>query len=155
MPEICRFYGIVIKMYFADHAPPHFHAEYAEHEARIAIDSLAVLSGKLLSRAMGLVAEWARSIRRNCRDSGDARAGWRRLAVLTHCRSDRQRHNMAMESSAFSIMPTSAGWRRGSLPARWPDKSPMLRGISVALFNWMAVERRRPCRSLALKMSAV
>ena len=38
MPEICRFYGIVIKMYFADHTPPHFHAEYAEHEARIAIE---------------------------------------------------------------------------------------------------------------------
>lgn len=59
MPEICRFYGIVIKMYFADHSPPHFHAEYAEHEARIAIDSLAVLSGNLPPRAMGLVAEWA------------------------------------------------------------------------------------------------
>jgi hypothetical protein len=59
MPEICRFYGIVIKMYFADHAPPHFHAEYAEHEARIAIDSFAVISGKLPPRAMGLVAEWA------------------------------------------------------------------------------------------------
>ena len=59
MPEICRFYGIVIKMYFADHAPPHFHAEYAEHEARIAIDSLAVISGRLPARAMGLVAEWA------------------------------------------------------------------------------------------------
>ena len=59
MPEICRFYGIVIKMYFADHAPPHFHAEYAEHEARIAIDSLAVISGRLPPRAMGLVAEWA------------------------------------------------------------------------------------------------
>ena len=44
MPEICRFYGIVIKMYFADHAPPHFHAEYAEHEVRIAIDSLGVIS---------------------------------------------------------------------------------------------------------------
>jgi Domain of unknown function (DUF4160) len=44
MPEICRFYGIVIKMYFADHAPPHFHEEYAEHEVRIAIASLAVLS---------------------------------------------------------------------------------------------------------------
>ena len=58
MPEICRFYGIVIKMYFADHAPPHFHAEYAEHEARIAIDSLAIISGKLPPRAMGLVAEW-------------------------------------------------------------------------------------------------
>jgi hypothetical protein len=59
MPEICRFYGIVIKMYFADHAPPHFHAEDAEHEARIAIDSLAVISGKLPARAMGLVVEWA------------------------------------------------------------------------------------------------
>lgn len=58
MPEISRFYGIVIKMYFADHAPPHFHAEYAEHEARIAIDSLALLSGQLPPRAMGLVAEW-------------------------------------------------------------------------------------------------
>ena len=59
MPEICRFYGIVIKMYFADHAPPHVHAEYAEDEARIAIESLAVISGKLPPRAMGLVAEWA------------------------------------------------------------------------------------------------
>jgi hypothetical protein len=58
MPEICRFYGIVIKMYFADHAPPHFHAEYAEFEARVAIDSLAVISGRLPPRAMGLVAEW-------------------------------------------------------------------------------------------------
>jgi len=58
MPEICRFYGIVIKMYFAEHVPPHFHAEYAEHEARIAIESSAVLSGTLPPRAMGLVAEW-------------------------------------------------------------------------------------------------
>lgn len=45
-------------MYFADHAPPHFHAEDAEFEARIAIDSLAVISGRLPPRAMGLVAEW-------------------------------------------------------------------------------------------------
>lgn len=59
MPEISRFYGIVIKMYFADHAPPHFHAEYAEHEARITISNLAILSGKLPPRAQGLVAEWA------------------------------------------------------------------------------------------------
>lgn len=59
MPELSCFYGIVIKMYFADHAPPHFHAEYAEFEARIAIDTLAVLSGNLPARAMGLVVEWA------------------------------------------------------------------------------------------------
>jgi hypothetical protein len=50
MPEICRFYGIVIKMYFADHVPPHFHAEYAEHEVRIAIESLTALSGTLPPR---------------------------------------------------------------------------------------------------------
>ena len=59
MPEISRFYGIVIKMYFADHVPAHFHAEYAEFEARIAIGTLAVLSGNLPPRATGLVAEWA------------------------------------------------------------------------------------------------
>ena len=59
MPELARFYGIVIKMYFADHAPPHFHAEYAEYEARVMIDNLAVLSGSLPARAMGLVVEWA------------------------------------------------------------------------------------------------
>lgn len=59
MPEISRFYGIVVKMYYADHEPGHFHAEYAEHQVRIAIDSLAVLSGTLPPRAMGLVIEWA------------------------------------------------------------------------------------------------
>ncbi len=51
--------GIVIRMYFVDHAPPHFHAEYSGQEARIDINSLAVLSGKLPPRSMGLVAEWA------------------------------------------------------------------------------------------------
>lgn len=59
MPELCRFYGIVIKMYYADHAPPHFHAEYAEDEIRVAIDTLSVISGKLTPRATGMVVEWA------------------------------------------------------------------------------------------------
>ena len=59
MPEICRFYGIIIERYFADHPPPHFHAEYAEYEVRIAIDRLAVITGSLPPRAMGLVIEWA------------------------------------------------------------------------------------------------
>lgn len=59
MPEISRFYGIVIKMFFADHSPPHFHAEYGGHAAVIGIETLAVISGKLPPRAMGLVAEWA------------------------------------------------------------------------------------------------
>ena len=59
MPEISRFYGIVIKMYFGDHEPPHFHALYAGQEARIEIRTLAVVAGQLPGRALGLVAEWA------------------------------------------------------------------------------------------------
>ncbi|MEQ1897356.1 MAG: DUF4160 domain-containing protein [Vicinamibacterales bacterium] len=50
------------------HAPPHFHAEYAEHEVRIAIESLAIISGDLPPRAMGLVAEWATLHQRELRE---------------------------------------------------------------------------------------
>lgn len=59
MPEICRFYGIAIRMYFDDHNPPHFHAEYSGHEALIDIHTLGVFSGRLPARALGLVTEWA------------------------------------------------------------------------------------------------
>ena len=59
MPEISRFYGIVIKMYFADHAPPHFHAEYAGRAAVIDLNTLTVIAGSLPPRAMGLVTEWS------------------------------------------------------------------------------------------------
>jgi len=76
MPELSRFYGIVIKMYFGDHGPPHFHAEYAEFEARVAIDSLAVLSGDLPARAMGLVVEWATLHRR------ELQVQWDRASAL-------------------------------------------------------------------------
>ncbi len=40
MPEICRFYGIVIRMFYKDHNPPHFHIEYQEYEATIDIETL-------------------------------------------------------------------------------------------------------------------
>ena len=59
MPEISRFFGIVIKMFVDDHNPPHFHAFYAEYEALIDINSLAVFAGRLPPRAVGLVMEWA------------------------------------------------------------------------------------------------
>ncbi len=59
MPEISRFYGIVVKMFFDEHPPPHFHAEYGEFEALINIDTLGVFAGKLPPRALGLVMEWA------------------------------------------------------------------------------------------------
>jgi hypothetical protein len=58
VPEICRFYGIVIKMYFADHPPPHFHAEYGEFEALIGIADAQVFAGSLPNRALSMVKEW-------------------------------------------------------------------------------------------------
>ena len=54
MPEISRFYGIVIKMFFDDHNPPHFHALYGEHEVLIDINTFAVFAGHLPPRALGL-----------------------------------------------------------------------------------------------------
>jgi hypothetical protein len=59
MPEISRFFGIVIRMYFDDHNPPHFHAIYAGNEAQIAIESIEILEGKLPARAASMVFEWA------------------------------------------------------------------------------------------------
>jgi hypothetical protein len=59
VPEISRFFGIVIKMFFDDHNPPHFHAEYGRDLALIDIRNLSVFSGRLPPRAMGLVIEWA------------------------------------------------------------------------------------------------
>ena len=47
MPELCRFYGIVIRMYFGDHPPPHFHAEYGSEKAAISIDDLSIIKGSL------------------------------------------------------------------------------------------------------------
>lgn len=53
MPEISRFFGIVIKMFFDDHNPPHFHAEYVGSLALIDIRTLAIFAGRLPPRAMG------------------------------------------------------------------------------------------------------
>ncbi|HEY2414309.1 MAG TPA: DUF4160 domain-containing protein [Pirellulaceae bacterium] len=59
MPEISRFYGIVIQIYYGDHPPPHFHAIYAGAIVKIAIDTLQVIDGSLPKRALGLVLDWA------------------------------------------------------------------------------------------------
>lgn len=59
MPEISRFFGIVIKMFWNDHDPPHFRAEYGEHKALVEIRGLSVFGGRLPPRVMGLVIEWA------------------------------------------------------------------------------------------------
>ncbi|EKE01788.1 MAG: hypothetical protein ACD_21C00052G0006 [uncultured bacterium] len=59
MPTISTFYGILIQMFWNDHAPPHFHALYAEHEVLIDINTLAVIEGVMPRRALALVLEWA------------------------------------------------------------------------------------------------
>ncbi len=59
MPEISRFFGIIIAMFFDDHNPPHFHARYGNDNAVIKITDLTVLEGYLQPRALGLVMEWA------------------------------------------------------------------------------------------------
>lgn len=58
MPEISRFFGIIIKMNFDDHNPPHFHAEYGDFKVIIKIIDYTVLKGELPPRALGLVIEW-------------------------------------------------------------------------------------------------
>jgi hypothetical protein len=59
MPEISRFFGIIVQMYYDDHEPPHFHVRYSGEKAIIAIETLGTLRGDLSPRALGLVTEWA------------------------------------------------------------------------------------------------
>lgn len=58
MPVITRFYGIVIKMYFNDHLPPHLHAIYGEYNGVFALNTLELIEGDLPKRAVKLVKEW-------------------------------------------------------------------------------------------------
>ena len=59
MPELCRFGGIVIRMHIGDHAPPHFHAEYAGHEIQVSISERRVMKGRLPPRQTRSVLDWA------------------------------------------------------------------------------------------------
>ena len=58
MPTVCVFYGITIRMFFNDHAPPHFHARYGGLEATVDIEQLRVMQGELPRRALKLVLDW-------------------------------------------------------------------------------------------------
>lgn len=72
VPEISRFFGFVIYMYYNDHAPPHFHARYGGQAALIDIETGGLLRGRLSPRALGLVSEWAALHREELREN------WRR-----------------------------------------------------------------------------
>ena len=86
MPELSRFFGIVIQMYVDDHAPAHFHARQAGREVAIDIETLAIIGrGRLSPRAHALVVEWAALHAEELRtDWGLAQSGLplRRIAPL-------------------------------------------------------------------------
>ena len=58
MPEISRFFGIVIRMFFDDHSPPHLHASYGENSALVSLQPIGVIESDLPSRALSMVLEW-------------------------------------------------------------------------------------------------
>jgi hypothetical protein len=71
MPEISRFLGIIIRMFFvtSEHNPPHFHAYYGDESAIFAIDNLELLKGRLPPRVQGLVIEWAEIHRKELKEN--------------------------------------------------------------------------------------
>ena len=62
MPEICRFYGIIIRMYLIDseHPPPHIHIKYGEYEAVMELINLNIIQGNIPKRCQNLVREWSK-----------------------------------------------------------------------------------------------
>jgi hypothetical protein len=74
VPEISRFLGISIYMYWDDHAPPHFHAVYGEYEAKVLISPVALLAGRLPPRVLALIVEWA------SQHEAELRANWLRCS---------------------------------------------------------------------------
>lgn len=82
MPEVSRFFGIVIRFYHNDHEPAHFHAVYGDHEALIEVETLAVLRGELPRRALALVLEWAAMRREELRSNwARGRSGQSPIAI--------------------------------------------------------------------------
>lgn len=69
MPEISRFFGIIVRMYYDEHPPPHFHAIYGGEEAQVGIDPIVLLEGNLPGRANSMVFEWAALNQRELREN--------------------------------------------------------------------------------------
>jgi hypothetical protein len=69
VPEVSRFFGMIIGMYYNDHPPPHFHVRYGGQRALIGIETLRVLEGQLSPRALGLVVEWGARNQRGLREN--------------------------------------------------------------------------------------
>ena len=75
MPELSRFYGIIIRMFYGDHPPPHFHAVYQGEQVQVDIHTLEVIEGQMSRRALALVLEWAALHR------GELRQAWEQAST--------------------------------------------------------------------------
>jgi hypothetical protein len=75
MPQVSRFSGIVVTMYFNDHDPPHFHVRYGEYRATVGLDPIEIRSGELPTRVLSVVLEWAHTHRAELQEN------WTRMAV--------------------------------------------------------------------------
>ena len=71
MPQISYFLGVIIRMFYRDHNPPHFHAVYGDYEAIIDIKKFEVIYGYLSPRVLGLVAEWTALHQKELMDNWD------------------------------------------------------------------------------------
>jgi hypothetical protein len=69
MPEISRFFGMVVTMYYDDHVPAHFHVRYGKQKAIISIETLGCMRGDLPPGALGLVVSWAAQHREELLDN--------------------------------------------------------------------------------------
>ncbi len=74
MPEITRFYGIIIKIFFVrEHNPPHFHAVYGEYNGSFIIDTLEMNEGDLPHKAQALIKEWAEQYKKDIMEMWDTK----------------------------------------------------------------------------------
>ena len=86
MPEISRFFGIIIKMFFNDHAPPHFHAQYVDYKAVIDISTKEVVEGYLPPQQLKLVQAWAiiheEELMENFKNLNNEKHTWNKIEPL-------------------------------------------------------------------------
>lgn len=76
MPIISSFFGIYVRMYFADHGPPHIHVEYQGQEALVEIATGSILAGGLPNKALALVRQWRLD------HAGELAQNWARAQAL-------------------------------------------------------------------------
>ena len=86
MPEISRFFGIVIKMFIADHSPPHFHAEYSGHKATFDIKTQELIEGDIPNKQRKLIEAWAiihvKELMKNFDNLTSANPSWDKIEPL-------------------------------------------------------------------------